>query len=85
MAKTPQLNIRLTKEQDDVIAAAVFVRELRSPQTLLEPLLEKLTNDLLSDPEISQAVRLRSDRRRSDVVRPLDERRGARTGEVRSG
>ena len=85
MAKTPQINVRLTQAQEDVIAAAVFVRDLRSPQALLEPLVEQLADELMRDPDVANAVRLRTSRRRSSVVRPLDERRGSSSGEARTG
>lgn len=69
MSKTQQLNIRLTTQQQDVIHAAVFVRELRSPQALFDPLLEEMTDRLLTDAEVASAVSLRH-RTRSRAAKP---------------
>jgi len=66
--------VRLTEEQNDAIQAAVFVRELRSPQVLFEPLLEALATELLADAGVAEAVKLRRKRRRAGVVQPLERR-----------
>ena len=66
MSKT-QLNVRLTPHVQDVLDAAVFVRGLRSPQPLLEPLLDRLVAELLEDERVSAALRLREQHRGDGV------------------
>lgn len=71
MPRDPQLNVRLTEAQRDAIQAAVFVRDLRSPQPLLDPLLEQLAAALMDDPVVAAAVALRKNAKSAAVVRPL--------------
>jgi hypothetical protein len=58
----PQFNVRVTREVHDAIAATVFVRELRSPQQLLGPLIENYVDELLEDDKVVSALKLREDR-----------------------
>lgn len=55
----PQVNIRLTQEQHDVLQAAVFVRGLKSAQDLIGPEVERLVEGLTSDQGVSDALRVR--------------------------
>ena len=50
-----QLNIRLTQEQHDVLQAAAFVRDLRSPQDVITPMLTDLVADLLTNENVVKA------------------------------
>jgi hypothetical protein len=65
-SETDQVNIRVSKDVVDALDAAVFVRELRSPQELLRPVVEKLGESLAADPKIKAALRLRRDERKKE-------------------
>jgi hypothetical protein len=61
--KPPQLNVRLPREALDALEAAVFVRELRSAQELVGPVVEQLAQQLLAEEDVAAAVKLRASRR----------------------
>jgi hypothetical protein len=75
-----QVNLRISASALDVLESAVFVRELRSVQELLQPLVEAQAHSLETDPEIKAAVglRLASRRKRQGNVRRFPETSGAR-------
>lgn len=60
LASRKQLNVRVSESVRDTIDAAVFVRDLRGPQELVEPALEQLAGLLRLDPLIQEALRLRA-------------------------
>jgi hypothetical protein len=65
---TSQLNVRLPREALDALEAAVFVRELRSAQELVGPVVEQLAQQLLADEDVAAAVKLRKGRRSQSNV-----------------
>ena len=65
MAKGPQLNVQVSSAALDAIQAAVFVRDLRSPQPLIAPVVEKFAAGLAEDPAIAAAIQLRMNQRQA--------------------
>ena len=49
----------------DAIQAAVFVRDLRSPQPLVGPVVEELAAELADDPAVAAAIELRTSNRKA--------------------
>lgn len=47
----------------DAIQAAVFVRDLRSPQPLIGPMVEQFAAELVADPAVAAAIELRRSHR----------------------
>lgn len=67
-----QINLQVEQSTADLLDAAVFIRNLRSPQELLKPLVEGLATELARDPRISEAASLRAqERKETDNVSPL--------------
>jgi hypothetical protein len=60
-----QLNIRVPDAVRDTLDAAVFVRDLRGPQELVEAALEEVAAELRRDPLVRDALALRSKSRSS--------------------
>jgi hypothetical protein len=76
-----QLNVRISEHTFEAITAAVYVRKLRSPQQLLGPLVEEFAAELLDDPAVADAMRLRDQEPASNVAKLERLRRGPRQPE----
>jgi hypothetical protein len=70
-SRTEQVNIRVTPEQNDVLAALVFLEEC-SASEVLRPVVEHFLAQRANDPQVKLALRA------------LHERRGVKSGRVAS-
>jgi hypothetical protein len=75
-----QLNLRVSREAADLFQAAVFVRDLKSVQELLRPVLEAHADALRTDDSVTAAVALREQNRAGERqnVRELPARSSSR-------
>lgn len=60
-----QVNVRVSQGVADALEAAVYVREYRGLQELVEPELERFAAKLRGDPAVIAAIAARESRRHS--------------------
>jgi endonuclease III len=68
-ARPEQVNVRLTAEENDVLAALCFLEEC-SASEVLRPVIEAFLSQQTKDPQVGA------------VLRALAERRGIKSGDV---
>jgi hypothetical protein len=68
-AKVPpkQVNVRVSQRVADALEAAVYVREFRGLQELVEPELERFAAKLRAEPAVGEAIAARERRRRDST------------------
>lgn len=69
MPRLRQINVRISEEAHRALVAAVFVRDLRSPQEILGPAVEEVARELMQDKAIAQAVNLRASHMEEEFLR----------------
>jgi len=73
-----QVNVQLSEEARDILEAAAFVRDVRSHQELLRPVIEGFASELANDPAVASALRLRLEERKKKVS-PIESARRKRS------